>query len=324
MFKQSILLFFCSITSFAQTIIIDSQTKHPVSYATISFGNGQGVFADDEGMFVFTKKIYPDIDSLFISALGFKDLHISSETVSDTLQLQPFIDELDEVVVRAKIDRKYKEETIKPYLDDDYYACWLPTIESEIAVYFKNPDTKLKKLTEIQFPIALESVDWEKRHKANAEKKPFSTLFKVKVYLNNNGFPGKPLSYENMVFRVTEKDGDAYAMDVSAYDIYIPDSGFFVSLQVLGYTDDSGKLLPNKKYKEIKSRGQTVKIPTNFRPLLPFTNEIPENNTYIKRVFVNHNQWIQFKKENINDSSLLKAGLNNYGIGISYKAFKDE
>ncbi|MCB0388113.1 MAG: hypothetical protein KDD23_05250 [Winogradskyella sp.] len=324
MFKQSILLFFCSITSFAQTIIIDSQTKHPVSYATISFGNGQGVFADDEGMFVFTKKIYPDIDSLFISALGFKDLHISSETVSDTLQLQPFIDELDEVVVRAKIDRKYKEETIKPYLDDDYYACWLPTIESEIAVYFKNPDTKLKKLTEIQFPIALESVDWEKRHKANAEKKPFSTLFKVKVYHNNNGFPGKPLSYENMVFRVTEKDGDAYAMDVSAYDIYIPDSGFFVSLQVLGYTDDSGKLLPNKKYKEIKSRGQTVKIPTNFRPLLPFTNEIPENNTYIKRVFVNHNQWIQFKKENINDSSLLKAGLNNYGIGISYKAFKDE
>ena len=324
MFKQSILLFFCSITSFAQTIIIDSQTKHPVSYATISFGNGQGVFADDEGMFVFTKKIYPGIDSLFISALGFKDLHISSETVSDTLQLQPFIDELDEVVVRAKIDRKYKEETIKPYLDDDYYACWLPTIESEIAVYFKNPDTKLKKLTEIQFPIALESVDWEKRHKANAEKKPFSTLFKVKVYHNNNGFPGKPLSYENMVFRVTEKDGDAYAMDVSAYDIYIPDSGFFVSLQVLGYTDDSGKLLPNKKYKEIKSRGQTVKIPTNFRPLLPFTNEIPENNTYIKRVFVNHNQWIQFKKENINDSSLLKAGLNNYGIGISYKAFKDE
>lgn len=324
MFKQSILLFFCSITSFAQTIIIDSQTKHPVSYATISFGNGQGVFADDEGMFVFTKKIYPDIDSLFISALGFKDLHISSETVSDTLQLQPFIDELDEVVVRAKIDRKYKEETIKPYLDDDYYACWLPTIESEIAVYFKNPDTKLKKLTEIQFPIALESVDWEKRHKANAEKKPFSTLFKVKVYHNNNGFPGKPLSYENMVFRVTEKDGDAYTMDVSAYDIYIPDSGFFVSLQVLGYTDDSGKLLPNKKYKEIKSRGQTVKIPTNFRPLLPFTNEIPENNTYIKRVFVNHNQWIQFKKENINDSSLLKAGLNNYGIGISYKAFKDE
>ncbi|WP_417857067.1 hypothetical protein [Xanthomarina gelatinilytica] len=324
MFKQSILLFFCSITSFAQTIIIDSQTKHPVSYATISFGNGQGVFADDEGMFVFTKKIYTDIDSLFISALGFKDLYISSETVSDTLQLQPFIDELDEVVVRAKIDRKYKEETIKPYLDDDYYACWLPTIESEIAVYFKNPDTKLKKLTEIQFPIALESVDWEKRHKANAEKKPFSTLFKVKVYHNNNGFPGKPLSYENMVFRVTEKDGDAYAMDVSAYDIYIPDSGFFVSLQVLGYTDDSGKLLPNKKYKEIKSRGQTVKIPTNFRPLLPFTNEIPENNTYIKRVFVNHNQWIQFKKENINDSSLLKAGLNNYGIGISYKAFKDE
>ncbi|MFL0352323.1 hypothetical protein [Xanthomarina sp. GH4-25] len=319
------LLFIClSINCFSQTAVIDSQTKHPVSYATISFGNGQGVFADDEGTFMFTKKIYPDIDSLFVSALGFKDLHISSENLPDTLHLVPYIDKLDEVVVRAKLDRKYKEESMEPYLDDDYYKCWLPTIESEIAVYFKNPDDKLKKLTEVHFPIALESKDWEKRHKSNAEKKPFSTLFKVNVYQNNNGFPGKPLTYQNMVFRVTEKHGDAFTLDVSGQDIYIPESGLFISLQVLGYTDKVGKLLPNKKYKEIKSRGQTVKIPTNFRPLLPFTNEIPENNTFIKRVFLNRNQWIQFKKGNVDDSSLIKAGLNNYGMGITFNVYKDE
>ncbi|PWI31426.1 hypothetical protein DI383_01795 [Flavobacteriaceae bacterium LYZ1037] len=319
------LLFIClSINCFSQTAVIDSQTKHPVSYATISFGNGQGVFADDEGTFMFTNKIYPDIDSLFVSALGFKDLHISSENLPDTLHLVPYIDKLDEVVVRAKLDRKYKEESMEPYLDDDYYKCWLPTIESEIAVYFKNPDDKLKKLTEVHFPIALESKDWEKRHKSNAEKKPFSTLFKVNVYQNNNGFPGKPLTYQNMVFRVTEKHGDAFTLDVSGQDIYIPESGLFISLQVLGYTDKVGKLLPNKKYKEIKSRGQSVKIPTNFRPLLPFTNEIPENNTFIKRVFLNRNQWIQFKKGNVDDSSLLKAGLNNYGMGITFNVYKDE
>jgi hypothetical protein len=326
MCKQTILiiLFICSVSAFSQTTILDSQTKHPVSYATISFGNGQGVFADDEGKFVFTKKMYPDIDSLFVSALGFKDLNIASENLTETLLLEPYVDQLDEVVVRTKLDRKYKEESIEPYLDDDYYKCWLPTIESEIAVYFKNPDDKLKKLSEVHFPIALESVDWEKRNKANAEKKPFSTLFKVNVYQNDNGFPGKPLTYQNIVFRVTEKDGDAYILDVSDKDIYIPETGLFISIQVLGYTDDAGKLLPNKKYKEIKSRGTTVKIPTNFRPLLPFTNEIPENNTFIKRVFVNKNEWIQFKKGNVADSSLLSAGLNNYGIGITFKIYKDE
>ncbi|TYA54792.1 peptidase associated/transthyretin-like domain-containing protein [Formosa maritima] len=315
---------FISINCFSQTIILDSQTKQPVSYATISFGNGQGVFADDEGKFLFTKKIYPDIDSLFVSALGFKEIRIATENLLDTLLLEPHIDQLDEVVIRAKIDRKFKVESLKPYLDDDYYKCWLPTIESEIAVYFNNPDDKLKKLSNIHFPIALESKDWDKRNKSNAEKKPFSTLFKVNIYNNDNGIPGKPLTFQNIVFRVTEKDGDAFNLDVSAYDVYIPKTGLFVSIQVLGYTDKTGKLLPNKKYKEIKSRDGVVKIPTNFRPLLPFTDLIPENNTFIKRVFVNKNQWIQFKEENINDSSLLSAGLNNYGMGISFKVYKDE
>lgn len=323
--KPTISLFLCiSINCFSQTAVIDSQTKHPVSYATISFGNGQGVFADDEGKFLFTKKIYPDIDSLFVSALGFKDLNISTENLPDTLLLEPHIDQLDEVIIRAKIDRKYKEEKLKPYLDDDYYKCWLPTIESEIAVYFTNPDDHLKKLSSVHFPIALESKDWEKRNKSNAEKKPFSTLFKVNIYNNDNGFPGKPLTYQSIVFRATEKNGDEFTLDVTAYDIYIPKSGLFISIQVLGYTDKAGKLLPNKKYKEIKSRDGVVKIPTNFRPLLPFTDQIPENNTYIKRVFVNKNQWIQFKEGNINDSSLLSAGLNNYGMGISFKVYKDE
>ncbi|PWK18720.1 peptidase associated/transthyretin-like domain-containing protein [Xanthomarina spongicola] len=326
MLKQSVfyIFLFFPVFSFTQTAIIDSQTKHPVSYATISFGNGQGVFADDEGTFLFTKKIYPDIDSLFVSALGFKDLNIATENLPDTLELEPHIDQLDEVIVRAKLNRKYKEEKLKPYLDDDYYKCWLPTIESEIAVYFNNPDDKLKKLSSIHFPIALESSDWKKRNKSNAEKRPFSTLFKVNIYNNDNGSPGKPLTYQNIVFRVTEKDGDEFNLDVSGFDVYVPKSGLFVSIQVLGYTDKTGKLLPNKKYKEIKSRDGVVKIPTNFRPLLPFTDQISSNNTFIKRVFVNKNQWIQFKEGNVNDSSLLSAGLNNYGMGISFNVYKDE
>jgi len=92
----------------------------------------------------------------------------------------------------------------------------------------------------------------------------------------------------------------------------------------LGYTDDKGKLLPNKKYKEIKGRSGTVKIPTNFRPLLPFTNEIDSHNTYIKRVFISGNNWVQFKKGNGIESSLLKTDLYNYGVGLNYNEYRDE
>jgi len=310
--------------NFAQTKVISSETDYPVSYATISFGDGQGIFADDEGYFFFTKKLYPDVDSLYISALGFKEKAIAAANISKSIFLDTETDALDEVVISTTKNRKFKTETLKPYLDDDYYKCWLPTIESEIAVFFPNNDDKLKKVSSILFPITLESRDWKKRKRSNADKRPFSTLFKVKFYKNNNGKPGEPLTYANIVFRATEKNGDEFELDVSEHDLIIPDSGFYVSLQVLGYTDAKGKLLPNKKYKEIKTKTGYVKIPTNFRPLLPFTDEIDDYRTFIKRVFINGNSWVQFKKGNGIESSLLRSDLNNYGIGMTFKVYKNE
>ena len=302
---------------------MEATTDQPVSYATISFGNGLGIFADDDGLFIFNKKLYPDVDSLYISALGYKELAISTIDLPNTIFLETHADELDEVILHVKVDRKFNEETLKPYLDNDYYKCWLPTIESEIAVFFPNTDVKLKKIANVHFPITLESKDWDKRNKKNADKKAFSTLFKVKFYKNENGFPGKVLTYDNIVFRATEKMGDVFDLDVSDHDIFMPNNGFFVSLQVLGYTDAKGKLLPNKKYKEVKSKDGVVKIPTNFRPLLPFTDKIQEHNTFVKRVFLNGENWINFKKGNM-ASTLLNTGLTNYGVGVTYRVYKED
>jgi len=309
----------------AQTSILNQESNLPVSYASVSFGNGQGIVADDEGVFVFTKKLYPDIDSLYISALGYKELALSTSKIMPKVFLQPQASELDEVIIGVRLNRnkKYKTESLKPYLDDDYYKCWLPTIESEIAVFFPNMDDKLKRIAKIKFPIALESKDWKNRKRSNKEKKKFSTLFKVNIYESLDGKPEKNLNTETIVFRATEKDGDYHELDIVEKDILMPKNGVFISIQVLGYTDKNGKLLPNKKYKEIKGKNGTIKIPTNFRPLLPFTDEIKENRTFVKRVFINSNDWQAFKKENGFQSSLLKSGLNNYGIGLTLHVFKD-
>lgn len=308
----------------AQITILDSISKYPVSYAAVSFGNGNGIFADDEGKFVFTEKLYPDIDSLFISALSYKDLNMNSNELIDTLYMVSQADELDEVTIEFKRNRKFKEEKLKPYLDDNYYNCWLPTIESEIAVYFPKTNLKDQEVSSVIFPIALESRDWKKRKRSNSEKKKFSTLFKVKFYENENGSPGKVLSYETIVFRATEINGDSFTLNVEDFNIYVPNNGLFVSLQVLGYTDQNGKLLPNKKYKEVQAKNGIVKIPTNFRPLLPFTSQLSEKRTFIKRVFINGNNWINFSNDKGFKSSLLDKGLFNYGIGIAYKTYKDE
>jgi len=312
-----------AILGHSQTKVVDAATELPVSFATISFGNGHGLFADDDGKFVFTKKIYPDIDSLFISALGYKSVKIATVNLPQIIPMESQVNQLDEIIVANKPDRKFKLVKYKPYLDDDYYKCWLPTIASEIAVFIPKEGGAAQQLFKVQFPIALESKNWDKRHKKNAEKKAFSTLFKIRVYNNKEGLPGDALITAPLVVMATEQSGDYFEMNLDDYNVMIPDDGLFVSIQVLGYADTNGKLLPNKKYKEIKAPGGLVKIPTNFRPLLPFTDEIKDYRTFVRRIFILKNQWKAFIPNNGISSTLLDKGFYNYGIGIILKAFKE-
>ncbi len=317
----ALLIFWVNI-SLAQTTILDSISSQPVSFATISFGNGNGIFADDEGKFTFTKKLYSDIDSLFISSLGYKDLKLTTTNLKDTLYLVPFSDQLEEVIVTAKPTGKFKVVTLKPTDHNDYYKCWLPTIESEIAVFFPNTDDKPKRLTKVLLPIKTEVKDWKKRSNSKQEKRPFSTLFRVQFYESNKGLPGDVLTYEKVLFIATQDTKPVFEFDVSGFDIFVPKDGLFVSIQVLGFTDKNGKLLPNKKYKEVKTRRGIVKVSTTFRPLLPFTDQITQKQTYVKRIFLNGGKWVLYDKQNIAKSNLLNAGLNNYGMGLKMEVYK--
>lgn len=310
--------------TFSQTYVIDSKTKYPVSYATISFGNGNGTFADNDGKFIFTKKLYNDIDSLYISALGYKNLSMASAQLKDTLYLEPKADELEEVLITTKPTGKWKPVTIKPTTHNDYYQCWLPTVESEIAVFFKRNSATPKKIESVLLPIKVEAKDWDKRKSSSANKRSFSTLFRVMFYENNNGKPGAPLVYDNIIFGVTQNSKKTFEIDVDEYDVFIPKNGIFVSVQVLGYTDPKGKLLPNKKYREVKTRQGIVKVSTTFRPLLPFTDKIENKQTFVKRIFLNNGKWQLFDAKNIKNSNLLTAGLNNYGMGLKLKVYKND
>lgn len=314
------------VFSNAQISIIDTETEEPVSYASISFGNGNGIYADDKGKFFFSKKLYPDIDSIFISALGYHDLKLKTLNLSKTQLLRPKADELTEVIIHAKPKGKFKEQTIKPKGHNDYFKCWLPTIESEIAVLFKNDDaTRPKHITKVHFPIKLEDEKWKNSKRKATGARKFSTLFRVHFYENDNGKPGEVMTYEEILFTATEKLKDVYELDVKESGIYMPKNGMFISVQVLGYMDPKGKLLPNKKYREVKTKKGIVKISTTFRPLLPFTDAFSEKRTFVKRIFLSGNEWVLYSKENVKQkSNLLNQGLNNYGIGLKMDVYEPQ
>lgn len=310
--------------SIAQTHIQDIETKEPISFATISFGNGNGIFADEDGKFIFTKKLYHDIDTLEISALGYENLKLATLDLSEIIVLESAADQLQEVIVQAKPSGKFKTQNVKPVAHQDYFKCWLPTIESEIAVFFSNTIKKPTKISKLYLPIKTEAKNWDKRKSKTAKKRPFSTLFKVNFYENEDGFPGDVLSYENVTFIVNEQSDNVFELDIDKNDIYLPQKGIFISIQILGYTDKASKLLPNKKYREVKTKRGIVKVSTTFRPLLPFTDKIATKNTFIKRIFLNDNKWLRYEKKNVKNSKLLLSGMNNYGMGMELKVYQSK
>lgn len=299
------------------TVILDSVAKTPVSYATISFGDGRGTFAGAEGEFSFSKKKYADIDSIYISSIGYQEKGFATDNLPQTLYLAPETNQLSEVIVTAPKRGKFKKRTLKPTTHTDYFSCWLPTVESEVAVLFQRYQGKSSKIAKLLLPINAEK---EYRKKGNMT---FSTLFRVQFYENDQGLPGLPVKYGDIVFRVSEINDEIYELDLSAFNVFIPEKGLFAAIQVLGYSDAKGKLLQTKKYNEVKTRRGIQKISTTFRPLLPFTSALPQQQTFVRRVFFNNKKWQVFDQTYNENSKLIQSGQRNYGMGALLHVYED-
>ncbi|WP_027391379.1 hypothetical protein [Aquimarina latercula] len=313
-----ILLLLISNGIYSQVYTIkDSVQKFPISYATISFGNGNGLFADEGGIFKFSKKRYSDIDSLYISALGYKEKGLSTNNIPKSILLTPDIAELQEVVLKAENLGKYKTKKKGSKIHDDYFRCWLPTVESEIAVFFPRHYIKSTKIASVFLPVMMES-----SKRSSSRKQSFSTLFKMQFYESTNGIPGKRLAGDDIIFRITNKDKTNFELDISEHKIFVPKNGIFISVQVLGYTDKQGKLQHTKKYHEVETRKGIVKVSTTFRPLLPFTDKIDNNITFTRRIFFKNRTWQRFDKEYSENNTLIQKGFMNYGMGIKMHVYE--
>lgn len=312
----SIVLVFITSSIYAQTIVIlDSLNNDPIPYATISFGNGLGNFADEEGEFAFSKEKFSDVDTLFISAMGYAEKSVLTSALPQKILLKPEVSQLSEVIVSAPKNGKFKVRKQKPATHTDVFASWLPTVESEVAVLFQRYEGKPTQISKLLLPINAES-----KYKSKGKGK-FATIFRVNFYENNKGLPGEPTGYENVVFSINEKEDKVFELDVPSKSIYIPENGIFVSLQVLGYANSKGRLAQTKQYREIKTSRGIQKISTSFRPLLPFSNKLVGQNTYVRRIFLNNKKWQIFDKSYNEKSKLIQTGHRNYGMGAEFKVF---
>ncbi|WP_378187920.1 hypothetical protein ACE939_05865 [Aquimarina sp. W85] len=319
--KFSIYIFFCTImVSYGQRYrLTDPILKEAVSYATISFGNGNGMFADAKGFFNFSPDRYKDIDTLYITAVGYKDKIVATRTMPPIMIMEQDVAQLQEVYLTGERKRKYKVKKIASKVHSDYFKCWLPTVESEIGVYFSKPSNVPVKIASVSLPVKMEA-----SRSSSGKVQSFSTLFKMQFYSSVNGAPGPRLMYEDIIFRITEKDKANFELDISKYNVYVPAEGIFVSIQVLGYTDSKGNLQDTRKYHEVETPKGFVKISTTFRPLLPFTEKIDGYRTYTRRIFYKNRTWQRFDTEYTKGNSLIQRGLTNYGMGVRFHIFEKQ
>ncbi len=297
--------------------VLDSINQEPISYATISFGDGLGTFADEAGLFSFSKKKYSDVDTLFISAMGYAEKAIAFHEALQNIYLKPVVSQLGEVILSAPKLGKFNNKKQKATTHDDIFSCWLPTVESEVAVFFERDGGKPTQITKLMLPINAET-----EYKSKGKGK-FATIFRIQFYENNGGLPGAQMGYENVVFAIDEKADKIFEVDLLSKSIFIPDTGIYASLLVLGYANDQGRLAQTKKYREVKTPRGIQKISTSFRPLLPFTRGLPHQNTYVRRIFLNNKKWQVFDKTYNKNSKLIQSGQRNYDMGAEFKVYED-
>jgi len=315
LFLSTLLL---SLFAIGQDItIIDASSKKSVPFATISFGDGKGTFADDDGVFRFSRKLYKDIDSLFISSIGYEDLAIATQNLGKEILLFQEANKLDAVMLTVELNGKFKKKKEKPIAHDNFFNCWLPTVESEIAVRFDRVENQPTRISLLKFPIIKEESQVSKKGKLRA----FSTMIRVMFYDVENGKPAHRSFYPSMTHIVNEKSDDIIELDIDHLNINIPKNGIFAAIQVLGYTTPDGKLIKAKKYREIDTIRGIQKVSTTYRPLLPFTNKIEGKKTWVRRIFYNNKQWGLFDLNYNPNSSLIRSGHDNYGVGAEFKVF---
>ncbi len=178
LFWISLVLFHFHLGTSQDITIKDGATNEAIAFATISFGNGKGTFADDEGSFRFSKKLYKDVDSLFFSSIGYADLGISVENLPTEIFLSQEADELETVILSAPLTGKYKYRKQKEIGHDNYFDCWGMTVESEVVVKVNTYEGVSTLITKVKLLVDLEGGDFTSARKCRG----ISALVSVSFY----------------------------------------------------------------------------------------------------------------------------------------------
>ncbi len=306
-----LILLLISLNAFCQKkILLLNKKNEPIQFANVKYGLKTGVYSNETGYFQITAN---ENDTIKISSVGYKQYIILNKYIKDTVILEDDIIELKEIIISNKINKIKKVSKIKTKNSSEFYDGFRTSNGNEIATLiennFPNNTVKLKKII---VPILTKTMNYRLLNKSQVLKKfPFQTYFRINFYENKNNCPGEKINEDNIIVKIDENSASDFQIDLKSNNIYIPENGFFVSIENLGEKNNSNDLfLTDSNYKN--------KADTFLMPQFILTNKLEKKITFFKNNFNEKNQW-----KNISDNDI-KLSVNskkesNVNLGIGYE-----
>lgn len=222
------LLFSLPNIFYSQTIsgnVKDSLSQNSIPFANIVLMSGTGIYSDNYGKFEIDIKnsIY---DTLQISAIGYIPKKIalskfkSKKNIQINIFLEPYIEELNEVVINSKKNKYTKKLTLGEDRNGNIGVTSL--IGYETCVFFENPLNKDGKIKRV-------FIDLKKRKDAD-----YVATLNIKFYMydKKNNAPGKELYNKNIYINPKNKKYRLW-IDVEDYNIHFPESGICLGVEMV-------------------------------------------------------------------------------------------
>lgn len=217
------LIVFFPLLSFGQIKlegrIIDAKTKQIIAFANIeNYRIQKGAQSNQDGVFSLTLSNGNSSDTLKISCIGYEDYFITGlkSDANVTYELNPIVFQLKEVSVGRGKAREieigvlnksgHKWEVMNQRLQN-------PGLQN--AVYMQN--------------TGYESAYIEKLHFFMGDDM-FDAPFRIHLYENENGVPGKSLFEQALTYSAVKKKS-WNVFNVSEHSIRVPKEGFWVSVE---------------------------------------------------------------------------------------------
>jgi hypothetical protein len=229
-----------------QGSVVDAQTNQPIAASTISIIEKKLFYpADNAGKFEVISNELTNTDSVGFSCIGYQTQKIKTGDMPRdiVIKLSPMMNMLHEVKIGINAPALIIMGN-KAKINDGMGAS-LPGYE--MATYIAGSKNIKGKVKTVGFFLC----DGHSVAKGGDATAPF----RIKIYgVDTNGKPGKELT-QDIIIVSAKKNNAWFDVDMSAYHIKNPDSGFFVAFCVL-----------DERYYKIKKGYQDshIKIDSNF------------------------------------------------------------